>query len=245
MMEVTLHPAPRWRDVVLEQVRIVGLSIRREALIAAAVVLGGATVVIVGELIAGGPGFDGPESLPTALVSFLFPFAVWRSDKRFGAAFLWTLPVSRRRLALARVFAGGVWLLVFLAVFAAWLLVLVLLAHASSAQQLARIPFIATMATYLLGSALVLGLRHPLRWLLGAAGVFMLLGGLSQALEARYGVQTLLGSRELLSAAVNAQIGWLTPNGLAQWAITALLSWGLGLIALWAAASRHVERRRH
>ena len=44
-MEVTLHPAPRWRDVVLEQVRVVGLSLRREALVVA-VVLGIVTLMI-------------------------------------------------------------------------------------------------------------------------------------------------------------------------------------------------------
>jgi hypothetical protein len=242
MMEVTLHPAPRWRDVVLEQIRIVGLSSRREAMVAI-VVLGIGTVMIVSEILGGSPGFDAHDTFPTALVSFLFPFAVWRGEKRFGPSFLWTLPVERRRLALARVFAGGVWLMAALAVFAAWLFTLVLIDGASPVQILSRIPYIFTIATYLFGSALVLGLRHPLRWLLGAAGVFLLLGGVSQVLEPRHGVETLLGSSRLYFAAGGVHDVWLALPGLARWAIVPFLSLGAGLAALWAAASRHKETR--
>lgn len=244
MIEVTLHPAPRWRDVVLEQIRIVGLSLRLAALIIG-VVLAIATFLIGVEIIGGGPGFDSREIFPTAVISFLYPFAVWRSNKRFGPAFLWTLPVDRRRLALAKVFAGWVWLMAALAVFVAWLFALGLLAGAPPAMTVARVPVIAAIATYLLGSALLLGLRHPLRWLLGAAGVLFLTGGLSQALEEFYGMESLLGSRSLFFAAEDAWRSWLTLSDLGQWAITTFLSLGAGLAALWAAASRHVERRRH
>src|SRR6185436_1526559 len=95
MMEVTLHPTPRWRDVVLEQIRIVGLSLRTGALVAA-VVLAVVTLIVGRELARGGPGFDSQQPFPTALVSFLLPFAVWRTERSFGPAFLWTLPADRR-----------------------------------------------------------------------------------------------------------------------------------------------------
>lgn len=242
-MEVTLHPAPRWRDVVLEQVRIVGPSLRIEALVTAAV-LAVATFAIGREILAGGPGFDSDETFPTALVAFLFPFALWRREKLFGPGFLWTLPVDRRRMALAKVFAGWVWLMAALAFFVAWLLVLGLPGRVPPMQNLTRIPFTATTALYLFGSALVLGLRHPLRWLFGAAGLFFLLGGLSNALEPRYGMDTLLGSQALFGASEAAWNTWRTLPALARWAITAILGCGTGLAALWAAASRHRERRR-
>lgn len=233
-MEVTLHRTPRWRDVVLEQIRIVGLSLRREALIFA-VVLGVGTLIIGSELIAGGPGFDSYETLPTPLISFLFPFAVWKGERLFGPAFLWTLPVERRRLALAKVFAGWVWLMAALAIFVSWLLALALLAHATPAQSILRIPFTATIAAYLFGSALVVGLRHPLRWLLGVTGLFFLLGLLRETLRhGPYDLNAFLVSSGLLSAVENAA---------AQWAITTLLALGAGLAALWAAVSRHRENR--
>lgn len=243
MMEATLHPAPRWRDVVIEQVRMVGLSLRIVALVVA-VVLGIGTLMIGSEIVRGGSGFDSDDTFPIALVSFFFPFAVWRSEKRFGPSFLWTLPVERRRLALARVFAGGVWLTAAVAIFVTWLLTLALLGGVSLAHQVMRIPFTATIATYLLGSALVLGLRHPLRWMFGTAGVLFLMGSVSQRLEQFYGMQTLLGSSGLFFAARDAAQVWCTLPPLAQEAISFVFL-GAGVAALWAAASRHRERRRH
>jgi hypothetical protein len=247
MIEVSLHATPpRWRDVVLEQVRIVGLSLRREALVVAVVLVAG-TFLVGLELAGGGPGFDSDDTFPTALVSFLYPFAVWRSEKRFGPAFLWTLPVDRRRLALAKVFAGGVWLMAALACFVAWLLALALLAHSSPGYHVARIPFLATIAAYLFGSALVLGLRHPLRWLLGGAGVLFLMGILSDVLsrpdDSEW--QYVPGARGFFSAVQQASAVWHTLPELAQWAISTFLWLGAGLAALWAAAGRHRERRRH
>jgi len=264
MTEVTLHPTPRWRDVVLEQIKIVGLSLRREALVAA-VVLAVATVVIVGELARGGPGFDSNDSFPTGLFSFFFPFAVWSREQRFGPAFLWTLPADRRRLALTKVFAGWVWMMAALAVFVLWLFALAILAHVSPLQAFLRVPFTATIAMYLFGSALVLGLRHPGRWLFGIAGVFFCLTTLTGLLgrtengEWRivawssvlrwlvygpYGVRTLLSSSGFFSAVEHAAAVGQTLPDPAQWAITTVLWLGAGLAALWAAASRHRERRR-
>ena len=264
MTEMALHATPRWRDVVFEQVRIVGLSLRREALIAIAV-LGIVTLPVVSEIVRGGPGFDSNESFPTAVVSFLVPFAVWRRERRFGPAFLWTLPVDRRRLALAKVFAGWVWMMAALSAFVSWLLVLAILAHASLAQIVMRISLTATTAMYLLGSALVLGLRHPLRWLLGTAGTLVLLMMLTDVLgrtangEWRivawsavlhwmvygpYGLRTLLSSSGFFSAAEHAAAVSQTLPDFAQWAAAAFLWFGVSLAALWAAVSRHGERRR-
>jgi hypothetical protein len=243
---VTLHPMPRWRDVVLEQVRVVGLSLRTVALIFA-IVLAVSTLMIGSEILRGGPGFDSRETLPTALISFLFPFAVWRGERRFGPAFLWTLPVDRRRLALAKVFAGGVWLMAALAVLVSWLLTLAFLSRATPATHiLDRIPFTATLAAYLLGSALVLGLRHPLRWLLGAAGVLFLMGRLSDVLSQPDDRewQYVPGASDFFSMVERAAALWQTFPEPARWSITTFLWFGAGAAALWIAASRHRERRR-
>jgi len=258
MMQGTLHPAPRGRDVVLEQVRIVGLSLRREALVAA-VVLGVVTLVIAIDIVHGRAAtwFDSDEWFVIGLFSFLVPFAVWRREKRFGPAFLWTLPVDRRRLALAKVFAGWVWLMAALACFVLWQLALAVLSGVADAETVPLVAFSGATAMYLLGSALVLGLRHPLRWLLGTAGAFFLLATLNEALGraengmARmfawsgalrwaiygpYGIDTLLSSRTFQSAVENAATVW--------WPVTIFLWLGAGVAALWAAASRHGERRR-
>jgi hypothetical protein len=243
--EVTLHPAPRWRNVVLEQIRIVGLSLGPAALIVA-VVLGLGTVLVVGDIARGGPGFDVDETFPTALIAFLYPFAVWRNEKRFGPAFLWTFPVDRRRLALAKVFAGFVWLTVGVAFFAAWLLTLGLLGGATYAYTVARVPFIATFAMYLFGSALVVGLRHPLRWLLGLAGVIVVMGTVSDlATQPNDGEWAYVpGARVFFSVANRVCAAWLSLPASAQSVISTLFIFGAGFAALWIAASRHRDRRK-
>ena len=273
MMPSTLHPTPRGRAVVLEQIRLVGLGLRREAWIAA-VVLGIVTLAIAIETRGGAwIQLDSDASAPISVAAFLFPFAIWKGERRFGPAFLWTLPVDRRRLALAKVFAGWVWLMGALAVFLAWLVALLLLSAATAIPPAAvpqslrwLVPFTGATAMYLLGSALVLGLRHPLRWLLGTAGVFFLLAslsavlgrtesgelrivawsdGLRQVVYGPYGLDTLLSSSGFVSAAEHAGAVWGTLPDPARWATTTLLWLGAGLAALWAAASRHGERRRH
>jgi hypothetical protein len=263
--DLILHPTPRLRDVVREQIRVVGLALRREAMVAA-VVLGILTLVIATDIVRGNAAtwFDSDEWAGVGVVSFLFPFAVWRGERRFGPAFLWTLPVDRRRLALTKVFAGWVWLITALAGFVFWHKALAVLSGVTGAQTTPLLSLTGGTAMYLLGSALVLGLRHPLRWLLGTAGVFFLLASLNEALGRTengmsrmfawsgvlrwavygpYGIETLLSSGRFSSAAGRAATAWRTHPRLASTAIIVL--WiGTGVIALWAAASRHRERRR-
>ncbi|MDQ2676367.1 MAG: hypothetical protein M3Y34_06115 [Actinomycetota bacterium] len=214
MMQLALHPTPRGRDVVLEQVRAVGLALRPVALVAA-VVLCIVTLTIVIEVVRGGAGIHSDSWDATSIIALLFPFAVWKREKRFGPAFLWTLPVDRRRLALAKVFAGWVWLMTALAVYILWLLAMALLPSAT-VLPVTLVPFTAATAMYLLGSALVLGLRHPLRCLLAIVGVLFLLYILNY--YGPYG------------------------SGL-SWAPATFLWLGAGLAALWAAVSRHRENR--
>jgi hypothetical protein len=238
--EVTLHPTPRERDVVREQIRIVGLGLRREALVVA-IVMGIITLLVSADIVRGRAEtwFDSADWYPLGIIAFLVPFAVWRRERRFGPSFLWTLPVDRRRLALARVFAGWVWVMAALAVFVLWQLVLALVAGVTGAEIIPFISCAGVTALYLFGSAVVLGLRHPLRWLLGTAGLFFLLGAFNQRVDA------LLSDRPFLSALHDAATSWQTLEGVAQGATTAFLWIGAGLAALWAALARHGENRRH
>ena len=244
MSELTLHPTPRFRDVVREQIRAVGLSLRVVALVVA-VVVGIVTLLMLIDILRGSgeTWFDSDHWAGIPIVTFLLPLAVWWREKRFGSAFLWTLPVDRRQLALAKVFGGWVWMTIAQAMVMLLERLLAAVAGLPSPHTLPLIAFTFTTATYLVGSALVLGLRHPLRWLFGAAGLLFVVGNLSQMLERLYGVQTLLGSRALYLAAESAGRAWLALPDLAQWAIATVFILGLSLIAVWAAASRHRERR--
>ena len=133
------------------------------------------------------------------------------------------------------------------------------------------VPFTAATATYLLASALVLGSRYPLRWVIGAVLSFLLssvaseaaraqMGGgwladvpgrlMWQLIEGRYGLDALntartetLSTPATLTTGERAMVWWGMPD-LADWRTATLLWTGAGLLALWAAASRHRERRR-
>ena len=235
MTEVTLHATPRERDVVREQIRIVGLGLSREALVAAGVI--GILTILIGIDIfraRAATWFDSDEWFPLGIIAFCLPFAVWRREKRFGPAFLWTLPVDRRRLALVKVFGGWLWLMVAIAFFFLWQQTLAILSGVANARTVPLIAFIGLTALYLLGSALVLGLRHPLRWLLGGVGVFALVGYLNHEVgRDMYGINALLNSIAARSTLEHA-------------ATLIIFLWlGAGLVALWAAVSRHGEHRRH
>lgn len=133
------------------------------------------------------------------------------------------------------------------------------------------IPAAAATATYLLVSAIMLGIRHPLRWVAGAAvvipiatvaahamsrvwGVAWLADAparaVSQLIHGSYGLETLttlrtwsLDYRVTLTTGERMQ-AWSALPDLADWRIAAVLWTGAGLLALLAAASRHRERRR-
>ncbi len=129
------------------------------------------------------------------------------------------------------------------------------------------VPFTAASGTYVLASALMLGLRHPLRWLAGGVLAGFLVLSVGQAMRAgwlvdelegllqtfftgRYGFDALLTARtESLHTEVTLTTGetvgvWRALPHLGQWALATLLWMGAGLVALWAAASRHREQRR-
>jgi len=294
---------PRLRAVLLEQVRATGLALRWPAL-AGAALLAVATLAIVSWMVnrAGVVNLHAQPTVLAGLAGALLPMAVWARDDPFGAGFLWTLPVDRRRHALAKALAGWMWLMGGVALFALWLLALTLASggrvlpvetlHVLTTQAptsgpldaaalrtvrwapgplIWAVPFTAATACYLLASALAVGSRHPRRWVIGTVLAYPLLslagtvasglprtGWLDDAperalrllIEGRYGLDALLTARtaSLESTATLATgeliVIWSAVPDLAHWRIAALLWTGAGLLALWAAASRHREQRR-
>ena len=232
MSELTLHATPRWRDVMLEQIRIVALAFRREGL--ALVVFMAFGTIVVGSAIARGNAaswFDSDEWFPVTYVAFIYSFVAWWREKPFESAFLWTLPVDRRRLAIAKVFAGWLWLMIAYAVFVSWEKTLASFSGVARAKTMPPISFVGVTAAYLFGSAVIFGLRHPLRWLLGAAGLLFLLHPLDELLSrGPYALDNLLRSSGLI-------------HTIDDDTFVAFFCLGLSLIALWAAISRHKENR--
>jgi hypothetical protein len=126
------------------------------------------------------------------------------------------------------------------------------------------VPFTAATGTYLLASALALGIRYPLRWIGGMVlGTFLLLAVadatnavwevehlLDALFEGPYGFDALLTARtaflrtEATLSAGETVVVWRALPTLEAWATATFLWMGAGLVTLWAAASRHRESRR-
>ncbi|MDF1504847.1 hypothetical protein [Roseisolibacter sp. H3M3-2] len=129
------------------------------------------------------------------------------------------------------------------------------------------VPFTAATGAYAIGSAYALGVRHPVRWLVGPLLALLLVSAVGAAAGSRalalapsgvletlmygtYGFDTLLTARsESLHTVARLPSGavapvWLALPDLGHWVAATLLWTGGGLAALWLAASRHGERRR-
>jgi len=128
MTTTPLHHPPRLSQVVREQLRVTALSIRLPA-IALAAIAAVVTMLVIADFLRGRGGVEfAPElSLIPAFAGALMPIAVWLNEQRFGAGFMWTLPVDRTRHALAKVLAGWIILIVAVTGFVIWLLILALI----------------------------------------------------------------------------------------------------------------------
>lgn len=128
------------------------------------------------------------------------------------------------------------------------------------------VPFTAATGTYVMSSAVALGLRDPLRWILGVIlGILVLvaigdlanaawlservMGTLQTIFAGPYGIDALLTARtESLKTVVFlaggvAAVVWSGLPTVGEWAIATLLWTSAGLAALAAAVSRHREAR--
>ncbi|HEX6575953.1 MAG TPA: hypothetical protein VF042_13375 [Gemmatimonadaceae bacterium] len=119
---------PTIAQVIREQFKATGLSLRIYLMIAAGLLLV-ATFLAITDFINGRGGVEfAPElSMIPAFAGALLPIAVWHRDRPFGSRFLWTLPFDRTRHTLAKMLAGWMWLMIAGATFLVWLLILALI----------------------------------------------------------------------------------------------------------------------
>ena len=119
MTDSTAGRIPAMKTVWIEQLRVVGLAIRREGALAALVLaLGSLALIAFGRMPALQAMVDGemgefvfdpgepPWGFFAVLAALLLPLVVWKGERRFGDTPLWSLPVDHRRHALRRLPAG-------------------------------------------------------------------------------------------------------------------------------------------
>ena len=140
MTDSTVGRVPAMKAVWTEQLRVVGLAIRREGALAAVVLALGSLALVafsrmpvlqaivdqgeVGELVFD-PG-EPPWGFFAVLAALLLPLVVWKGERRFGDTPLWSLPVAHRRHALLKVAVGWVWLMAILGAALVWVTLTVL-----------------------------------------------------------------------------------------------------------------------
>lgn len=129
------------------------------------------------------------------------------------------------------------------------------------------VPFTGATGMYLLASALALGTRRPLWWIVGTPLLMLLLALLNDVTDGAwhylhperlielvvggpYGMDAFLTARaglleiDLTLTTGESVAAWRGVPELGEWTAATLLWLGAGLLLLWAAASRHRERRR-
>lgn len=239
-MTLNIHEPPAASAVFQLQVRRIGRSLRPEQ-IGLAVILGAVAVLAVFLTMLGDPTLDYPSELSILipLGAFLLPFRLWRGERLFDGSDLWLLPVERQKHALIRVAAGAVWAVAFIAVV---VLTLNLLAMAAGSPTIGTsvwqwlVPLGGGLVAYLFGSALVLAVRHPLRWSVGLIAASLLFSAL--------GLRAVV--EPLVQAVVHGGLGLdrvVSGGGSsATWAVALLFWLGLGLTAVALASLRHRER---
>lgn len=258
-------------DIVVFRVsvRFLGRALRPE-LLALAGLLGVATFIGFSFMILEGAVLDYPDELSVLipLVAFLLPFRLWSMLRLFDRSDFWTLPVERQKHVLIRVGAGGVWVLGLTSLVVVWFNVLAVMSGGLKFSQWAGLsastvmasglylaPFGAAVVAYLFGSALAIGLRYPVRWVLGAALVSMIFIGMGPDRLASSMAQTLGQGYFGLDAVLTGGIGvWreqvqhagasaiLDPPSTARWLMALTLWLGAGLALVGAASARHRER---
>lgn len=286
------RPQSGFAALLAAEVANVGLAVRREALIAGIGLAGTCALVTILSIHDPERVNMVPEVLlPSLIVAIILPWLVWKGDRPFGRAYLWTLPVRRQQAAIAKVLAGAFWLiLAMLAGFtmlvpmalatggtvgaAETMLVGPLSGGLDGASQVSwstplwmwAVPFGAALTAYAGSSALLLGLRHPVRAVGAAALAVALLfivsinlghdsalnHGLGRFLETlvggRWGLDFLMTggltslSKHIEMPGQDSKELWVALPSAGRWAAAFLVWFGGALIALTLALRRHWER---
>jgi hypothetical protein len=240
-----LHRTPAPAAVFREQFRAVGLSLRPEAMVGAALLAAVGAAVAVDFVRHGwGSQFSADIGMPVAWTMPLIAAGVWKTEAPRGRDYPAGMPVDARVHAAVRTLAGGAWALAWMAFCYGWFALLSLatgwqLYDAVATQWLG--PIAGAAVLYLLGSALALAVEHPGRWTVAALAVYGTLG--SRALRALLSwyewprpIYYLLFGPHSVVRLIDGRVGWTGCDADGCISEAGPLPW-VGLAAAWLAAS--------
>jgi hypothetical protein len=255
MTSTSLHPTPRLATIAREQLRAVGIGMRRESMFFLALLVFFAVLGISAALKqAGTTGHHGSSSygpeaaVPMALLGLLIPLAAWRDEGPARRAYHWAMPMARTPHALTKLLAGWAWLMVGVAIYVLYIAGLTALMNTITgavrigspvpAWQWA-IPFTAATVAYLFGSAAAIGSDHPMRWIGGSwIGFFMIiifLEALTMPEVKRALMSIVEGDYGIGAVAVGGN------KGAGAWAVATLLWSAIGTALIGIALRRRAE----
>lgn len=122
-MEMQLSPEPTRGVVLVEQLRTVGLGLRKEAVVFSLLLAGLGTLLL---RMLSRPGVLGNfDFQPGAVVNFMVlaavtPIFVWRAESPERRTYLWSTPVSRRSGQVLKLASGWLWTMLGVGGIVAW-----------------------------------------------------------------------------------------------------------------------------
>lgn len=234
---LTLHRAPRWGNVFVEQVRATGLIIRRVgvlvlvlfALLATSCIRAAYAVRETNRLHVGGGAvnFAYTPHVSVLLVAFalLLPVFIWQDEDPRLRLYHWSMPVPRSTHAFAKSLAGFAWLVLVAIVFLIGLVAVKAITEriTDMPQPYDRsfvwwewlVPFTALGIAYILASAAAVGARRPIIWIFGSIALYVLTTMLLKSLgyaDAARAMQAFVTGYYGVAAAVGGYIDANRPS---------------------------------
>lgn len=255
MTTSALHDPPPLRVAAREQASAMGVSLRNDALIFLGLLL---LFLVFGVThafrIAGDPNHQssieyGPAgAVPMLVIAFLLPFVAWRGEDPAHRAYHWAMPVPRAAHTLLKVGAAWLWLVLGVAAYLAFIAILswstaAITGYWPEARGPAwewLVPFTAATVCYLLASALVVGSRHPWRWVFIVLGVWLFGAGYVDAMDLRElgrALAAIWSGRLGVQSVLIADVGRHADDASRlTWWLAATALWGAGALValLWA-----------
>jgi hypothetical protein len=263
-----MHPVPRPRDVVREQINAVALRVR-----ALGVLLFGAmmiyAVVVINVVrneqysaLARMPHyrpttFEFTPEIAILLVylGFLLPAMMWHEENPMRRTYHLAMPVERSTHALMKTFAGWVWLMVATAMFVAIVVIVDLIARKIAGLPMAfsarvqwwgwLVPFTSVTIAYLLGASAAVGARNPAVWIVGPPILYVATSyvvGMLGYTAAAQSMLTLFTGRFGAAAAIGGRVVQLDSVGrtlgMPNGWLWATVIWGVVATILLIAVSR-------
>ncbi|MEP6618848.1 MAG: hypothetical protein ABJE47_06020 [bacterium] len=197
MTAISLHAAPSWRVIAVEQTRAVGLRMRGAGVLLLVIQVGLAAAMLDAAARARAiyerhPGrgamsmtnitFSPQVAVIFSFLALLVPLLVWEGEDPTRRLYHWSMPVGQPSHAVTKALGGWLWLMLAVTVSVAGMAVVPLFVERITGQPQTYaphftwwewiVPFVSATIAYVFASAAALGTRQPLVWIFGSMLIY-------------------------------------------------------------------------